>query len=98
LNSIVWGPNQTEIGFDISTTVVPDFAVFRSSLVKSKTTFGGNDLIFNLDPGFKQTSNSDLKLNAGSPAINKADINFSVPTDLDGKTRDSEPDIGAYEF
>jgi hypothetical protein len=98
LNSIIWGPNQTEIGFDISTTVVPDFAVFRSSIIRSKTAFGGNDLLFNTDPLFKQIGTSDFKLNAGSPAINKANVNFSVSADLDGKVRDSEPDIGAYEF
>jgi hypothetical protein len=47
---------------------------------------------------FKQIGTSDFKLNAGSPAINKANVNFSVSADLDGKVRDSEPDIGAYEF
>jgi hypothetical protein len=97
-NSIIWGPNQTEIGLDINTTVLPDFAIFRSSIIRSKTAFGGNDLLFNTDPLFKQISTSDFKLNAGSPAINKANVNFSVPADLDGKARDSEPDIGAYEF
>ena len=32
-----------------------------------------------------------------SPAINKG-VNLSLPTDLDGKPRDSKPDIGSYEY
>jgi poly(beta-D-mannuronate) lyase len=51
------------------------------------------------DPQFT-TVNGLQKLSAGSPAINAADINYSifVSDDMDGQPRAGVPDIGADEF
>lgn len=40
----------------------------------------------------------DFHLDSLSYAINKADIEQSLPLDRDGNTRDELPDIGCYEF
>jgi hypothetical protein len=60
-----------------------------------------NDLQ-NVDPGFiKEASTgpaSDFHLQSSSRAINSGSTGLGVTKDLDGNTRDSMPDIGAYEF
>ena len=40
----------------------------------------------------------DLRLTAGSPAIDAADPEYAPPTDRDGNPRAGAPDAGAYEF
>jgi hypothetical protein len=37
-------------------------------------------------------------LRSGSPAINAADAVYAPADDFDGRTRDAQPDIGAYEW
>jgi len=49
-----------------------------------------------VNPG--NTTSRDLRLQAGSPAIAAARVDFAMPTDFLGATRDAQPDIGAYEF
>lgn len=40
----------------------------------------------------------DFHLSMDSPAINRAAIEYSEPTDRDGITRDEQPDMGCYEY
>lgn len=40
----------------------------------------------------------DFHLEAGSPAINAANKDYSLPEDRDGTLRDDAPDIGCYEY
>lgn len=40
----------------------------------------------------------DFRLDSISPAIDKANAETAIPTDRDGRQRDSKPDIGAYEW
>jgi hypothetical protein len=40
----------------------------------------------------------DLRVRAGSPAIDAARVDVATPTDVLGAARDAQPDIGAYEF
>jgi hypothetical protein len=49
------------------------------------------------DPRFLSASNYGLR--AGSPAINRAIVGFSMPFDFDGRARPlgAGPDLGAYE-
>ena len=47
---------------------------------------------------YKDVNQWDLSLKAGSAAINQADANNSCATDINDKTRDAQPDIGAIEF
>ena len=39
----------------------------------------------------------DFQLHAGSPAIEKANVATSLPTDRNGRVRHGKPDIGAFE-
>jgi len=49
------------------------------------------------DPLFVSTG-TDFYLQSSSPAINAGSTTYTWPTDIDGKTRGSPPDIGAYEY
>lgn len=49
-----------------------------------------------VDPRF--VSAQDLHLRAGSPAIDAGTSAGAPPTDLDGRARVGQPDMGAYEF
>jgi chitodextrinase len=44
------------------------------------------------------TTSRNLRVQAGSPAINAARADFATPTAFGGSARDGQPDIGAYEF
>lgn len=62
--------------------------------VSTVTNFVSNNNI-NSNPNFVSTTNFHLQ--SGSPAINTGG-NYGVAKNKDGVTRDSNPDIGAYEF
>ncbi len=95
-NSIVWGDFtdevllnneggkvfQAEIGFNILKTTLEDLDVNNNQL--------------NADPLFLNPFVYDFHLDSLSPAINRA--NIGVLQDFDGITRDSIPDIGAFEW
>ncbi len=49
------------------------------------------------DPAFVDAAHGDYHLTAGSAAIDQG-VDAGVPTDRDGRPRDSQPDLGAYEF
>jgi hypothetical protein len=49
-----------------------------------------------ISPG--DASSRDLRIQAGSPAINAGRVDMSMPNDFTGAARDGQPDIGAYEF
>jgi hypothetical protein len=98
VNSIIWGPVETEINFDFVTT--PSAALLSHSIYKSKNSLDalGPNNKRNIDPKFIEVGKSNLKLNANSPAKDAADPSNSPNTDLDNKARDSKPDIGAFEL
>ncbi len=108
-NSIMLGSETDEINLDNYTdgTFTSDFNYsFNNCLIKSNESFGDtsvnfNNCIFNpspVDTMFIDYYSSDLRLNALSPAINQGDPASAGTTDLFGNTRDSQPDIGAYEY
>lgn len=98
VNSIIWGPIDTEIGFDLLTA--PSAVLLSHSIYKSKLSLDalGLNNKRNLDPKFIDASKSNLKLNSNSPAKDAADSSNAPNTDLEDKARDSKPDIGAYEL
>lgn len=57
-----------------------------------------NNCIFNIDPLFKNISESDFHPNDGSPLIGAGTNSGEINTDLDGIDRESPPTIGAYEY
>ncbi len=97
VNCIIYGPNDSELGFDFSTNPSP--FVLDSCLLKIKKGSLGNNNYYNLNPLFVDANNSNLKLTTGSPAINRGLIGLGITADLEDKQRtDGKPDIGAYEF
>lgn len=95
-NCVIYGPNETEIGFDLSAPASPN--IISSNFIKSKTPFGSN--LFSTI-GYSQiwvdAPGNNYKLTATSPLIDKG-MNTGVNTDLEEKSRGAKPDIGAYEF
>jgi len=63
----------------------------------------GPNMLFNIDPLFRDTAAGDFRLRGCSPLINQGDstwaARFGLLTDLGGNSRwqDGIPDIGAYE-
>lgn len=97
-NSILWGPLDTEFGADLTNDSKVLLAGLSFSLYKSKTDLGGTSNIRSKDPLFEDISRLNLKLKTGSPAIGKANPASATLTDLEEKSRDASPDMGAYEF
>lgn len=98
-NSIIWGPLETELGFDLVSPPDADPANLSHSLVKSKVNLGGTGNLYNKDPRFEDIPKAVFKLKTDSPARDSGDPDNSLPDDLDGKTRsDGLPDMGAFEF
>jgi hypothetical protein len=65
----------------------------------SSTTFStGAGNITGLDPQFVGRSSKDYRLQSSSPAIGKANPAYAPSVDFSGKSRDSSPDIGAFEY
>lgn len=97
-NSILWGPLDTEFGVDLTNDSKVLLASMTYSLYKSKTDLGGTGNIRSKDPLFEDISRLNFKLKAASPAIGKANPATATLTDFDEKSRDANPDMGAYEF
>lgn len=95
VNSIIWGPLETEVVFDVSNTPV---TIIRNNIYRSKVKTFDDSNLWNKDPKFINPGSVDLKLNSDSPAKDAADPVNSPPADLEEKPRDALPDIGAYEL
>ncbi len=110
-NSIIYGNEEREIGFELDETF-PVEVLFSHSLLKfsSGQELGGfydfsnnemyNNIWLNEDPLFVSPKENDLMLQESSPAINKGDpgVAQEVPLDILGSDRIPKPDLGAYEF
>ena len=105
-NNIFWGDNGTveDEVFVSKRGSNPFNVLFSNNLYKATqdpafSTLTAN--LKNLDPLFDSVNTGNRFFNfrlqtKPSPAINKG-IPAGIPTDLDGKNRDSQPDMGAYE-
>lgn len=99
-NSVVWGSLETE--FFAKGVEGAEFNVkLENCLVKNKDGMPAGinaiDCKVNEDPKFKDYNGWNYRPADGSPLIN-AGKNIGVATDLDGKARDGQPDIGCYEY
>ena len=109
-NSILWG-NQDSGGTSvyaqidnynstpvISYTLVQDYDAWG---IDYEGSFGADPLFVTpVDPNNAPTTEGNLRLQQGSPAIDAGNNSFvTVPTDLDGNTRilGTAVDMGAYE-
>lgn len=98
-NTIVYGPVETEIFFDLNSNIslIKKFDIC-TNLFKSKSKFGCAGNFFNSDPKFTDIGKGNFKVKSGSPAIDKGDPATATATDIEGNSRSPLPDIGVYEF
>lgn len=104
-NCIIYGDQANEIDLDSNMAVGEHFNYFFSHcLLRTNVNVSNTNHflmnIYNQDPRFHDIPNSDLHIDAGSPAIDIGDPGFIIATDLDGYNRpyNSIPDAGAYEW
>jgi hypothetical protein len=98
LNSIIYGYNGNELVVQKKDNVSMEWN-FECCLLKKENEDAGHfvQCLFNKDPLFADLSKEDYTLKAGSPLIGKGK-STNLTTDLNGKTRKSPPDIGAFEY
>ncbi len=100
-NNIIWGNQNSELSIALPETAVP---VIDYNLIKTNNSqFKNNNNIVNITSTnsiFTNASDRDFTLKKTSPAVNKAKIIVGVTDqpELNNKTRDAQPDMGAYEF
>lgn len=94
LNSIIWGNQDEEVLLDATLSSIN----LQNSILKTVNSdlLSLPTLLFD-DPEFESERRRDFQLKTNSPAINQAPF-IGVLEDILGRTRDNEPDIGAYEF
>lgn len=95
-NCIVWGDRSNELQLLDNGSAGFDFGAVKSILRTSRTDQNINGNFINTDPQFQSPVLGDFHLRTTSPAINAA-LPIGIADDLEGKARDTSPDIGAYE-
>lgn len=103
-NCVVWGSLETEFIANSRGDITKPETMFdvtlNNCLVKNKDGIPKDvkavSTKVNEDPLFKDYNMWDYRPAQGSPLINAGVIN-GLLTDLDGKARDGQPDIGCYE-
>ncbi len=96
-NNIVWGNLEEE--FELPEPVSSSSAIFdfQKNLFKTQlSTLNINGNLINIDPLFIEPRESDFSLDTLSPAQN-AGLQLNYLFDLQGKSRDLQPDLGALE-
>jgi len=73
------------------------YATIDNNIVNGATTASGTNAITG-DPLFKNSSAADFMLTENSPAKDKAVGEPMATIDLNDYTRDSKPDLGAFEY
>jgi F5/8 type C domain-containing protein/parallel beta helix pectate lyase-like protein len=58
----------------------------------------GSGNVSGLDPAFVNRGAKDFRLQSSSPAIGRSDPAYAPTVDFAGKSRDSTPDLGAFEY
>lgn len=98
-NCIAFGTLEDELVPDMLSDTDFDF-VFENCALKAKGTLPDPfflNCLNNVDPQFFDIVKSSYRLKDISPCIN-AGIPAGVLTDIEGKLRDAQPDIGAFEY
>lgn len=94
-NSIVWGSWTEELDVANNGAMALNWRSNNNIYKTGKTITGaGNDI--NSDPVFNSPVECDFELDISSPAVDKGPA-IGVTIDIQGDTRDANPDTGAYE-
>lgn len=98
-NCIIDGSLNNELGtamvHDADSTYLFNHCLVRTTYHQAATEF--SNVLFNADPKFVNATLENFHIKGISPCVD-AGIVTSVITDLDGNTRDLQPDLGCYEF
>ena len=101
-NSIVWGSRAggEELLVDNTGAAEIELEFLHNLLRTTNPAFAEKENIVGTDrylPAFRNIELYDYRLDSLSPAID-AGVPSAVQLDLEGQPRDSQPDIGAYEY
>lgn len=98
-NCIVWGALENELLFAPFTAENPVSLGLLNTIIKSTDTTPNlvEANLYNQAPQFVAPLEANYRLDSLSPAID-AGVALGIERDLDGKPRDTQPDLGAYEF
>jgi hypothetical protein len=102
-NSVIYGSKELEILIDtIQNSNAKINLNFNSCLIKLKnenSSYMFKNIIWNLNPYFKNPAKYDYHFEVNSPLQGGADPNLMNAFDIEGNPRSSSaPDIGAYEM
>lgn len=108
INTVIYGSLKDELSFKFDSSTKSEY-LFRNCLIASPKKEDNHfiNIIWNSAPLFSGINRNgkydyDFHLQKNSPAIDKADKNYSLPypSDIDGNARlnDFNPDIGCYEW
>ncbi len=103
-NCLIYGSNPSELEFSNQGGGQFNYK-FRNTMFRVKDDFSSSDANYfesiyrnpNGDSLFVNSAINDYHLRQTSPARDKGNSG-ATPIDIDGKPRDSSPDLGAYEF
>jgi len=103
-NCIIYGTRSDEVVMDNPDEVSEDLNYrFEHCIIKADTfNISGSDFVnvVDSDPIFVDAEDYDYRIDTiTSPAVDAGRVpSISIPLDLDGNSRGSDIDIGAYEF
>ncbi len=105
-NCIIWKDDKDDADATYEDATVNDTFKFKywqsgyaHCLVKTKNPIRkDNGTILNKDPLFVNASKNNLRINTGSPAKDAGLDSLGLTIDIEEKSRDSKPDMGAYEL
>ncbi|XOV92674.1 MAG: hypothetical protein ACFHWX_21010 [Bacteroidota bacterium] len=97
INNIIWGEAKDELSINGNGGAQIDLDL-QNNFIRSSSNIPGNFGSIEMNaPGFIDPLTFDYHLNANSFVINKG-VDTGIPDDLEGSLRDSDPDLGAFEY
>jgi len=107
-NCIIYGSYSNEFSLDKNNAFLFEYQ-FNNCLIKSDANSSNplynftadathyNNIILNQNPSFFDITKNKLNIDNTSAAFAKGNPAYLVPLDINGKTRTSPPDLGAYQ-
>lgn len=106
-NCIIYGAYSNELNLDKNNAALFEYQ-FNNCLIKFEAnnsnplydfsnTIHYNNTILNQNPRFLSIQNNKLNIDNTSATFAKGNPAYSIPLDINGKTRTSPPDLGAYQ-
>lgn len=96
-NSVIWGEKEEELVINAGGGAAINLSL-QNNFIRTSEDISGNFVSQEMNgPGFRDPLSFDYTLDSTSFLIDKGMVT-GLPFDLAGNVRDSEPDIGAYEY